>query len=158
MTLMGYPVDINPLEALLGCIRVSYGEVAYCTAQIAKLEESDLLVQSKSTHVRPLNLGKDGEDPSIEVTETTTQNEAKLHVWIRVRHDAMERSAKFSKMAIDAGIAERLVNLEERQAELLVSAVRGILTDLGVADDPRALPIVRKHLAAIDTTAEEVDA
>ena len=55
----------------------------------------------------------------------------------------------FSKAAIAAGIAERTVRIAEQQAQLMATAVRGILTDLGVADRPDAPAVVRRHLTLL---------
>jgi hypothetical protein len=40
--------------------------------------------------------------------------------------------ARVSKMALDAGVAERLVSLAEAQADLFNTAITNIVTDLGM--------------------------
>lgn len=141
---MGRPIDIDPHEAILECIRIAAGEVKYASDQIAELEEAEAVgpVQTQ----RPLKEEKGAENPEHYVTE---YGPPALHIWIKVRHEAMDRLAKYAKAAIEAGIAERLVQLAEKQAELMAEAVRGILEDLGVADRPDAPKIVRRHLERV---------
>lgn len=71
------------------------------------------------------------------------------HPFVDEYQRALERRAKFAKLAIDAGVAERQVRLAERQGQLMAEAVRAILSDLGVADHPEAPAVVRRHLTAV---------
>jgi hypothetical protein len=56
-----------------------------------------------------------------------------------------------SKMALDAGVAERQVRVAEAQGELLASVIKAILGDLGLSKDQQAVApgIVRRHLIAL---------
>jgi len=153
---MGVPVDIDPLEAILQSIRIAAGEVQYCTWMIEKLGAGDVVVHPVSVLRRPLNEGKDGEDPNIDVEERRS-GPLDLNIWIKARQQATDRLVKYAKTAVDSGIAERLVRIEESQAAIIAKAVRGILEDLGMSDDPKALTAVRRHLTAIDSTAVEVE-
>jgi hypothetical protein len=149
---MGQPLDIEPHEAILECIRIAAGEVKYASDQIAELEEGEAVgpVQTR----RPLKEEKGAENPNRYVTEF---GPPALHVWIKVRHEAMDRLAKYAKAALDAGIAERQVRVAESQALLMAEAVRGILEDLGVADHPKAPKIVRQHLERVAKLGPGID-
>lgn len=46
-----------------------------------------------------------------------------------------DRCARFAKLALDAGIAERQVRIAESQGALLASAMRYLLRELGLTDD-----------------------
>jgi hypothetical protein len=120
---MGAPIDVDPLEALLVCVRVAAGEAEYASAQVAELE-------------RAMQEGK---------------KSTSLHPWIRVRQDALERLARFSKMAVDAGVAERLVQVEERHARVLFRVMSGVVADLDIPAAQRELvpQLVRRHLELI---------
>lgn len=111
-------LDLAPHDALMWCVRVAAGELAFLTTKVAQLEQTALLVE----HVRE----RDSDDGSF--VERTSN--AQLHVWIRARQDAAERLAKFAKLAIDAGVAERHVRVAEQYGELIAQLIDGILGDL----------------------------
>jgi hypothetical protein len=83
-------------------------------AQVAALEQDALVVEHERHRVGDLAF-------------TETSSRAELNIWIRARQDALERLAKYAKMAIDAGVAERHVRVAERYGELLAELVGGIL-------------------------------
>lgn len=149
---MGPALDVSPEEALLACVRIAAGEVAYCTTMVEALLPEDATIESVSERTRPLNLGKDGESASTTVKETTVGNEARLNIWIRTRQDALERLARFSKMALDAGVAERYVRAAERHGDILARVLSGVLGDLNLSEAQRArLPdLIHKHLTALE--------
>jgi len=72
-----------------------------------------------------------------------------MHPFLKEYNDALERRARFAKMAMDAGVAERQVYLAEQQASQLAGAVRSILTELGVQLDKRAVAVVQRNLRAL---------
>lgn len=123
-TIMGEMLDVEPHEALLTCVRIAAGEVAYCSTQIGDLEKA---------------------------TESTMFGE-KLNVWIEVRQGAVAQLAKYSKMALDAGVAERQIQLAERYGEMLATLISGILGDLGLSkpQQEKAPVIVTKHLQLLE--------
>jgi len=73
-------------------------------------------------------------------------------VW-REHADAMGR-ARFSKMALDAGVEERRVRLSERFGEAIASVLDGVFKDLGLSADQerRAPDIVQRALLAMERT------
>jgi hypothetical protein len=134
---MGRPLAIKPHDAILQCIQISAGEVAYASERMAQVEEEDAVAPVKRTLVRKTDDGT--------VQEIRLEGPA-LHVWIRVRRQAMDRLVSYSCAALKAGLEERQVKIAERQGVLLAQAVQGILRELGVAELPQAAGIVRKHL------------
>jgi hypothetical protein len=145
---MGCPLDIDPHDALLECIRIAAGEVQYASEQIAKLQVDVAVGPVVTTHERPLKFEKGADSPTETVVETRHEAPA-LHIWIKTRHDAMDRLVNFSKIAIAAGIAERQVKVAEEQGSMFAAAIRNILTALGVAEHPEAPRIVREQLTLI---------
>lgn len=143
---MGAPLSIEPHEAILECIRISAGEVAYASERIAGLE-ADQAVGEVITSVE--RSGESG-------YEETRQGPPALHVWIVVRQQAMDRLVQYSFAALKAGIEERRVRVAERQGMLLAQAVQGILRELGVHDRPEVGAVVRKHLTLV--AGQSVDA
>lgn len=97
----------------------------------------------------------DLEDVTQHGGENSGREEAVL---FRIWSEERDRHAQFAMMCVKAGVAERTVMLAEKQAELVASAIRGILLDLGVSQDPRAPQIVRKHLMALSPSSDEQNA
>jgi hypothetical protein len=97
--LMGAPKDINPIDALMWCIRLTAGEVEFCTEQMELLEKDDWIEHTI--------LGK------------------QLHLWAKERQNAVDRLAKFSKDAISLGIAERAVRVAEMYGQSIAKLLRG---------------------------------
>lgn len=142
MGVMGAPIDIEPQDFILECIRIAAGEVFYASERIAVLTEADVLVQTRTTVVK-----KDADGATSQ--EVRASNEFKLHAWIVVRDRAMDRGVQYSFAALKAGIEERRVRVAEQQGMLLAQAVQGILRELGVDQRPEVAGIVRKHLTLV---------
>lgn len=122
--IMGVEMDIEPHEALLSCVRITAGEIAYCSTLIGELEKA---------------------------TESTMFGE-QLNIWIQVRQKAIFALAKFSKMALDAGVAERQVQLAERYGGMLADLIGAILSELKLTDaqQKKAPEIVRRNLKLLE--------
>jgi hypothetical protein len=144
----GRAVDVEPHEALVLCIRIAAGEVQSATEFVHRLRENELIEYPEELLERPIRVAEGAEDPDAVVQETR-RLQAQLHVWIRIRQEAMDRLVKYSAAALRSGLEERLVQVAEVQGLLLAEAVRGILEELGVADQPETPAIVRKHLTTI---------
>ena len=56
---------------------------------------------------------------------------------------------KVAKSCIEAGIAERQVQIAEQQGQLIADLFKAVFEDLGIADDPRIPAVVRRHLSAV---------
>jgi hypothetical protein len=138
---MGIPLSIEPQDAILECIRISAGEVAYASERIADLREEDAVGAVRRQSER--------EDAEGNVTQEIRFDAPQVHIWIAVRHEAMDRLVQFSFAAIKAGIEERRVKIAEQQGMLLAQAIQGILRELGVSDQPEVAGIVRKHLTLV---------
>jgi hypothetical protein len=151
---MGTPIDnLRPGEALLECIAIVAGEIRYASERIADLDPSEAVGPVVTT--RPLKEEKGAEHPTERVYE---EGPPALQIWIKVRHEAMDRLVTYEKVAIAAGLEDRRIRIAEAQGSLMAEAVKGILVDLGVADDPRAPEVVRKHLTRMSTAGRELTA
>ena len=122
----GVPLDVEPHEALLYCVRSAAGRCAALRARI------DLIKESEAFH------------------EVYTQQV--LNPWLREYKLAEEALAKYSKMALDAGVNERAVTLAEHQAEDLVRLFRGIFAEVSISDeDMERLPeVIQRHLSTLE--------
>src|SRR3954452_12077728 len=92
---MGGEVDVEPTDALLYCVRREAGRQAWLRTML-EIETAD--------------------DAEIAEPNTRVAGFARLEV------EATERLARFSKMALDAGVAERRIRMAERQAQALAHA------------------------------------
>jgi hypothetical protein len=110
---MGLSLDIEPQDALLSCVQRTAGIALFCRQQVDALEHPDLV--AKGSHGPP-----------------------ELNVWVRAEAEATERLARFSKMALDAGVAERRVRLAERTAQLIAQALEETLQELDLPAAHRA--------------------
>lgn len=146
--IMGAPIDIDPHEALIYCVQQTAGEVFYATRKIASLNEEEEL--QRPTVITDRVGSKDGYTETKELA-------LDLHIWIRVRQEAMDRLARYSKMALDAGVDERRVAIAENAASVLAPILQLVFEDLKLTKDQlkRAPSILERRLLAIEGTATE---
>lgn len=142
---MGIPIDLDPMEALLMCVRIAAGEVAYTTNMIAALETGKAIVNPET---KRMYLGFEGQELEDVVISPET-----LNIWISTRHKCMDNLARYSKMAIDAGISERQIALAERYGQMIAGLLERVLGDLGLtsAQARKAPEIVRTRMLELET-------
>lgn len=153
LQVMGEPIPIHPIDAILRCVEIANGEVTYCNLQIAKLKHEEAAGPVIST--RPLKWEKGAESPDERTYE---EGPPALHIWITARYEAMNRLAYYSKLALAANIAERQQQLSEGQSRQLVGVIQGILKDSGGDKHPDIRQIVRKHLQLVSSIDAEATA
>lgn len=119
-------VDIHPTEALLELVKMTAGYVRWLNAEVAALGRLE-----ESSYVTGLHEPK---------------------VLIRLLGEYTDRLARFSKMALDAGVEERLVSLAEAQGELVASVLVNVLSDLALspAQQAAAPEVVRRHMLVLE--------
>lgn len=124
--LLGRPLEINPLDALIWCIKIRSGEVHWLSQKIAELQEHEWIQDTIA--------GK------------------QFHLYVKERAAAMNDLTRWSQMAISLGIAERAVKLAETYGEMLARLIQGILADLELTDGQRvkAPAVIRRHLILMD--------
>lgn len=105
MRFMGVPIDIEPTDSLLMAVKVAAGHLAYLTAKVRLVADEDAL-------------------------ESPNGRDRVLNVWGRLQQDAVDRLARVSKMALDAGVAERWVSLAQRAGEQIVGALERAMRDV----------------------------
>lgn len=78
--------------------------------------------------------------------------------WIRLQRSLQQDLAKYSKMAIDAGILERQTRLAESQAGMVVTLIENVMSELGLtnAQRKRLGPAIRKNMDTIEGEAREL--
>lgn len=131
----GLAREIDPHTALLEELHRTAGHVAWLQAHIAELEQTDL------THLIVVN--DDGRNGKTEVIDE------RPNVFVDLYQRERKHFADVAKTCIAVGIEERRITLAEQQGALLAQVIRGVLSDLGVADRPEVATVVRKHLALV---------
>lgn len=135
----GLPREVDPHDALLEEVHRTAGHVAWLGGIVAEIDVGDL-VWGKT---------EEAEKRATEFAGTDTTYGAKPNVWLELYHRERQHLTNVCKACITAGIDERRVRIAEQQGELIAQVIRGVLTDLGVADHPDAPAAVRKHLTAV---------
>lgn len=116
-------LDVTPWEALLWAVKLAAGRVAFIEAK----------------------LGAAADDAELEPS-------GRLHSWVKLSEVERDRLARISKLAIDAGVAERLVRQLELEAQLMLRATTLTLDELGLDESTRerALGIMSRNLLALE--------
>lgn len=151
-------VDADPIEHLLDSLHIAAAMVTIYGEMVAALDASgeadgrdvrgwqevdyDVVGHDKASRV----VARVDSDPLLVETAAGTVH---LHPFVTELRFWVGERARFAKLCIDAGIAERQTKIAETQAQLMAQAIRGILMDLGVADHPEAPKVVRRHLTLV---------
>lgn len=116
-------LEVTPWEGLLWAVRIAAGRVAFCEAKLSTADDDEDL------------------EPGGRLIHWVKQAE----LW----HDKL---ARVSKLAVDAGVAERLVRQVELEAALMLRATTLTLDELGLDEDQRsrALGIMSRNLLALE--------
>jgi hypothetical protein len=136
------PVETDPHTALIQELERTQGIVRFLEYKINQLEDTG----KDANMVGPVG-GAQGGFPEFKPNV----------YWVMFQHER-KHLLDVGKTCIAAGIEERRVRLAEQQGELIAAAIRGILKDLGVADDERAPGVVRRHLQLVSSPNEEEQA
>jgi hypothetical protein len=143
---MGEAIDIQPHEALLACVQITAGEVAYCTLRIQELKTEEYTGHPEAY------IEESWGDGGKQVTK---QLPVQLNIWIVARRDAMDRLARYAKMALDAGVEERRVRLAEGMAAQLAPVLDAIMRELELTpkQKEKAPAIVERNLLTLEGPA-----
>lgn len=135
--------EVDPHVALLEEVYRAAGVVAYLDEQVKTLREQDMV----------WGVTQSVEKAAGEFPGTDTTYAAELNVWVKWWQSERAALAKAAKMALDAGVEERRVQLAEQQGALLADVIRRVLGDpelgLSVEQQAKAAPLVARHLRAV---------
>ncbi|MGI8749159.1 MAG: hypothetical protein ACR2J6_01160, partial [Thermoleophilaceae bacterium] len=113
MRTMATPADVSPGRALSGVLRLAAGQLVYASGQVAELQDDDLF--------------EDAYSPVEGVFKKVP------HHWLKLQRDVMDDVARYAKMAADAGMAEREVQLAESQTELVAGLLEKVVDSLDLS-------------------------
>lgn len=111
----------DPLEGLLREVSRSASTVLVYEGLVMKLRDP----------MEPPELDDEGRPTSAPIYGRNHMGDATPHVLIEMWDKERDRHARYCKMALDAGVAEREVRLAEQQGQLIAKVV------LSTIDDPR---------------------
>jgi len=112
-------LDVSPWEALLMVIRITAGRLRYIESVLASAVD-DKELEGRVDEDEPTGVSEDGQ-------LTTGRN---MTWWVEKSELERTNLAKFSKAAIDAGVAQLLIEKELRQGEALASTFTRVLAEL----------------------------
>lgn len=127
---LGGSLDVDPGDALLEMCHEAAFNVAYLRQRVGELDTQKTAIGDPS----------DIYGPTFHATGRAT-GEGKKHVLVQMYDEERERLAKFSKLAIDAAIAERRLELAEIEALRLAQVIIATVDDpqLGLTREQREL-------------------
>lgn len=131
----GLAREIDPHAALLEELHRTAGHVAWLGDLI---QSGELSKEQNPT----------GRKRAVKLDQSTLGGDI-ASVWVQLYHEERKHFAAVAKTCISVGIEERRVRLAEQQGQLLAEVIRGVLTDLGVADRPEVPSVVRRHLTLV---------
>lgn len=135
----GLPREIDPHSALLEELHRTAGHVAW----LADLIGAGVLSKENNPT---------GRRRTIKLDQPTLAGDIPS-VWVQLYHEERKHFAAVAKTCIAVGIEERRVLIAEQQGSLLAQVIRGVLTDLGVADRPEVPSVVRRHLTLVSAAS-----
>lgn len=118
------PAEVDPITALLQQIALAHAWERYLRAEVAELDRLYYLAKR-------VGVDEDGDQVAV--------HEAKPHVLVGLWNQERDRLAKFAKLAVDAGLEQRQVELFEAQGALIADVIRRVLDDaeLGLSSEQR---------------------
>lgn len=122
----GLPLNVAPLDALLGELHRTAGHVAWLGTLVAELEQGQLT---------QFNVQTGGSSPSV---------------WVNLYQHERAHLAKVARDCLSAGVEERQVRIAEEQGRLVAHVIRRIIAALGLNPAaPEVREVVYRELAAL---------
>lgn len=147
MTNLGVIEDgVDPAETLLWLCQTKKAEVVWLRLQVEETTRDDL-VWGKTQH-------EEGVGPEGPIDKSTSK--AEPNIWWRLLREAEDQLAKYSALALKAGVQQRQLELQEAHALILAEAVRRILDQLELSQEqaqrvPQIVPQVLRTLPIGDS-------
>lgn len=124
----GYPIEVDPKEALLSELHMTFGVVQWIREQVNTLGIEDIVWGTTKVEE-----GVDrGDSTDLEISE------AGINLWVQLWQKERKHLLDVTKACIAAGIEERRVRIAEQQGVLLASVVKAVLDRLALTPDQQA--------------------
>ena len=144
-------LEVSPWEGLLKAVRIAAGRVAYIEWVLSQAKDDLELEDRFGTRV------DDGSGGTILLHPDTGEplgvgEFRRLGWWVQQGELWTDRLAKYSKAAIDAGVAEQVVQAQRLQVTLMARPVNAALAALGLTPEQEqiARTAMRRELQAIE--------
>jgi hypothetical protein len=127
-------LNVTPWEALLGEVRRTAGGVAWLDRKVSEAPDDEALLRTQDD-----------------------ENGPGYARWVDMRMKERQHLARVSKMAIDAGVAQQLVNQFALQGETIARIVTAVANGLGLTQEQesRVDDLLRDVLLSLEATATE---
>jgi hypothetical protein len=135
---------ISPEEALLEEVRRSVAMVRFLEDAIAKWQ----MEANPDEHAQVGGLPRLVDETSRGAASFTDERE-----WLMLYREERKHAAQVSSLAINAGLAERMVRIAEKQGEVMATAIQAILTHLNLTPQqeelvPQIVPTIIRQVAS----------
>lgn len=122
--------------------------------ELARLEADDPDAPANGSELLQLmNTSKSTGLPALGVVVTWEKGgtiaPTEVAAWLRMYLDERQQAVRAAKAAIDAGVAERLVRLAEREVDALVEVIRASFAEMGLELTADRVAIIGRHMRAI---------
>jgi hypothetical protein len=131
---LGVPVDVGPADALLQEVQRTAGHVAWLAHVIAGLERDELVWGLAEEVIEPDITSKDGD---TIIAQVTGKMKADFSVWYKMYAQERRHLANVCKLALDAGVNERIVSMYEQVGDTFVTMIENVLNAIGLTDEQR---------------------
>lgn len=159
----GQALDVTPWEGLLLAVKIAAGKVAFIEHKLSQARSDqqfkppDLYDASVEDYDdRPTSVDSAGQKFGLDDPNVPGARE-NLNWWTKESKYWHGKLAATSKMAIDAGVAERLVRQVELEAALMLRATNRLLDDLGLQGDARERALIQMSTHLLELEAEDAD-
>lgn len=146
-------VDVDPITHLLDSLHRAaalvevWGQMAAAIDDRAELEAEQLRgtlsYREDKRLSSPYELEVSSHDRMLVLDR---HGQASVHPYVVQYERALDRRAKFAKLAIDAGIAERQVRIAEKQGQQIAQAITHVFEKLGIEITPAVSETIGEEL------------
>lgn len=155
--LLGAELHMEPHDAILLSMRVEAQWFAHCRWRVRMLDLDGIVVEHEKTRTEyapHVEWDDDADEISrhgVTVERTVEKStDARMHIFVREMHQSGQRLANLAKMAIDAGIAQRQVEIEERVATAVLDAHYASLEDAGIEITEKVIEATERRFQLIN--------
>jgi hypothetical protein len=156
--------DVGPEEALLEEVQWTAGHVEWLRRQVQDLDPAGLswgLSEERSGGVPPAVPGDGPAGEAATESEPARTYKAGEPVIVKLYREERRHLVDVCRAAASVGVSERLVRLREREGQLLVAGLQGLVAELNLSEPQLiiwqlAVPKMLRQLAAREIEGEVV--
>lgn len=132
--MLGEEFGIEPLEGLLRSVRLVFGGVEWSRGVVVDLES-----QLQKLREEGIDITTDDDKRAVHLRKN-------LMAYQQVYGEWLDRAAKHCKTALDAGVEQRALDIEQQKVEVVAGAITAVLSQLQLSDEDRArVPVLLRE-------------